>query len=281
MILIADSGGSKIDWRILQADGTIAQATGPGFNPYYQPPSDLKATIVENLLPKVSEPVTKIFFYGAGVSSTENQEIIRRILREYFGDAYVEISQDLLGAARALCGHEPGIACILGTGSNSCFYDGRAIKMNVPSLGWILGDEGSGADIGKRLVRNYIRNEMPPKLADQLKARFALNREEILSKIYQQEKASAFLGGFSKFIFQHLKEPYCYNLVYAGFEEFCRKNIMQYEGYKENRVHFTGSVAFYFSDVLRQVANDLGITLKNISETPIAGLTLFHQRDLK
>lgn len=281
MILIADSGGSKIDWRILRDDGKIDQANGPGFNPYYQPPEDLEKSITSNLLPVISEPVTKIFFYGAGVSSPANQEIVRAVLLKFFNDSQIEINLDLLGAARSLCGEEEGIACILGTGSNSCYYDGNSIQKNVASLGWILGDEGSGAHMGKRLIMDYIRKEMPVKLAEQFKIRFPFSREELLSKVYQQERPAAFLGTFSKFIFQHVKEPYCYQLVYSGFEEFYQKNVIKYENYKNLKVHFTGSVAFYFSDLLRQVANDIGITVKNIAETPIAGLALFHKKDLK
>lgn len=280
MILIADSGGSKIDWRILNDDGKIDQVSGPGFNPYYQPSSDLKKSIREDLLPAISKPVKKIFFYGAGLSSPNNQEIVNKILSKFFEQSAIEINLDLLGAARSLCGEEKGIACILGTGSNSCYYDGHEIKKNVASLGWILGDEGSGANMGKRLMKDYIRKEMPSKLSEQLAARFPLNREEILAKLYQEERPAAFLGGFSRFIFQHIKEPYCYQLVYSGFEDFYKKNVLQYEDYKNLKVHFTGSVAFYFSDILRQVANDMGITVKNIAETPIAGLALYHKKDL-
>ncbi|HCM77617.1 MAG TPA: N-acetylglucosamine kinase [Cytophagales bacterium] len=280
MILIADSGGSKLDWRILHEDGKIDQASGPGFNPYYQPASDLENSIEEQLAPKVSGRVKKIFFYGAGLSSPQNHEIVCKVLQRYFDKAVIEVNLDLLGAARSLCGDEPGIACILGTGSNSCFYDGNEISRNVASLGWILGDEGSGAHMGKQLIKDYIRNEMPDQLSEQLKARFPLNREEILSKVYQQERPAAFLGSFSRFIFQHIKEPYCYQLVYSGFEDFYKRNVMQYEDHQHLKVHFTGSVAFYFSNVLRQVANDMGIVVKNIAETPIAGLALFHKKDL-
>lgn len=280
MILIADSGGSKIDWRILYDDGKIDQANGPGFNPYYQPPSDLEKSIEENLLPQLSGQVKEVFFYGAGVSSPENQEIVKEILMKYFEHAKVEINLDLLGAARSLCGEEEGIACILGTGSNSCSYDGEKISRNIASLGWVLGDEGSGAYMGKRFIKDYIRKEMPGKLAEQFKARFPFSREEILSKIYQQNKPAAFLGSFSRFIFQHVKDPYCYQLVYSGVEKFFEKNIMQYENYENVKVHFTGGVAFYFSNIVRQVGNDKGIIVKNIVETPIAGLTLFHKRDL-
>jgi len=280
MILIADSGGSKTDWRLLEADGTIDQAGTPGFNPYYQPIEDLKKNVHEVLLPRIKNPVTKIFFYGAGVSSIKNQLTIKSAFLEFFPEAHIEIGWDLLAAARALCGHEPGIACIMGTGSNSCLYDGQSIVGNVANLGWILADEGSGANIGRKFLVDYLRGVMPEGLRKQFHERFPLTREEFLEKVYQQERPSAFLASFTKFIFQHLKEPYCYELVYNSFSEFYENNVMKYENYKSLKVHFTGSISFYFSDILRQVANDKGITVKNILEGPIAGLTLFHKKDL-
>lgn len=280
MILIADSGGSKTDWRLLQQDGSIGQAHAPGFNPYYQPIEDLTRSVQEVLLPLVKEKVSKIFFYGAGVSSEKNSHSVQQALAQFFPGASIEIGWDLLAAARALCGHEPGIACILGTGSNSCLYDGEKIIDNVANLGWILADEGSGAYMGKRIVVDYLRKKMPEELATQFSKRFPMHREEILEHVYQKEKPSTFLGGFSKFIFQHLKEPYCYHLVYDSFAEFYENTVMKYEGYQSLKVHFTGSIAFYFSDILRQVASDKGITVRNIMEGPIAGLTLFHKKDL-
>ena len=280
MILIADSGGSKIDWRLLQKNGVINQANTPGFNPYYQPVQDLKRSVEEVLLPIINETVDKVFFYGAGVSSEKNQLTVQNAFKDYFPEARIEIGWDLLAAARALCGHEPGIACIMGTGSNSCLYDGEKIVGNVANLGWILADEGSGAYIGKRLIVDYLRKKLPSSLADQFHARFPFHREEILERVYQHEKPSAFLASFTKFIFQHLKEPYCYQLIYDSFSDFYENNVMKYDNYQKLKVHFTGSIAFYFSDILRQVANDKGITVKNILEGPIAGLTLFHQNDL-
>jgi glucosamine kinase len=280
MILIADSGGSKTDWRMIDRKGVITQANCAGFNPYYQPIGDLKKSIEETLLHRVSEPVTKIFFYGTGVSSEKNQKVIQDTFHDYFHDAYIEVGWDLLAAARALCGSEPGIPCILGTGSNSCLYDGHEITGNVANLGWILADEGSGTYIGKRIVFDYFRNNMPEKIAGQFHTRFPWTREEVLEKVYQHEKPSAFLAGFAKFVFQHLKEPYCYQLVYNSFDDFYKNNVMKYENFRSLKVHFTGSIAFYFSDVLRQVANDRGITVKNILEGPISGLALYHQKDL-
>ncbi|HMI66757.1 MAG TPA: hypothetical protein VK517_12000 [Cyclobacteriaceae bacterium] len=280
MILIADSGGSKMDWRMLNQDGTIGQAYCAGFNPYYQPVSDLRKNIEAVVLPVIREPVTKIFYYGAGLSSDKNRETIQSAFASYFADAKIEVGWDLLAAARALCGNEPGIACILGTGSNSCLYDGKNIIGNVANLGWILADEASGTDMGKRLIFDYFREEMPKTLAAQFHNRFPFSVEEVLEKVYQGEKPSAFLASFSKFIFQHLKEPYCYQLVYRCFADFYENNVMKYENYATLKVHFTGSIAFYFSDVLRQVANDKGIIVKNILEGPIAGLALYHKKDL-
>ena len=164
----------------------------------------------------------------------------------------------------------------MGTGSNSCLYDGKNIIDNVANLGWILADEGSGANIGRKFLVDYLRKKMPLPLAEQFQKRFPLTREQFLEKVYQEEKPSAFLASFMKFIFQHLKERYCYELMYNSFAEFYENNVMQYPDYKNLKVHFTGSIAFYFSDILRQVANDKGITVKNILEGPIAGLTLYH-----
>lgn len=278
MILIADSGGSKTDWRLVRGNGNIEQASSPGFNPYYQPIEDLNKIVQDILLPKVpaDEKVSEIYFYGAGVSSEKNQLTIKNAFLNFFPRAQVEIGWDLLAAARALCGNEPGIACIMGTGSNSCLYDGKNIIDNVANLGWILADEGSGANIGRKFLVDYLRKKLPETLANQFHARFPYTREEFLEKVYQEEKPSAFLASFAKFIFQHLKEPYCYQLIYSSFAEFYENNVMRYENYENLKVHFTGSISFYFSDILRQVANDKGITVKNILEGPIAGLTLYH-----
>jgi N-acetylglucosamine kinase-like BadF-type ATPase len=278
MILIADSGGSKTDWRLVLKNGDIDQASSPGFNPYYQPIEDLKSIVKNILLPKIpaGEKVREIYFYGAGVSSEKNQITIKNAFLDFFPESQIEIGWDLLAAARALCGNEPGIACIMGTGSNSCLYDGKNIIDNVANLGWILADEGSGANIGRKFLVDYLRKKLPDTLAKQFHARFPYSREEFLEKVYQQEKPSAFLASFAKFIFQHLKEPYCYQLIYSSFAEFYENNVMKYNNYQNLKVHFTGSIAFYFSDILRQVANDKGITVKNILEGPIAGLTLYH-----
>jgi N-acetylglucosamine kinase-like BadF-type ATPase len=280
MILIADSGASKIDWRLLKKDGSITQANSPGFNPYYQPIDHLKRIITEVLHPKATEPVTKVYYYGTGVSSDKNQKLVQDAFFKYFPTAQVEVGWDLLAAARALCGREPGIACILGTGSNTCSYDGERIIDNVANLGWILADEGSGADLGKKTVVDYFRQSMPGHVAELFKTVFPWTREELLEKVYQQEKPSAFLASFSKFIGDHIHEPYCHQLVHDRFNAFFENNVVKYPDFQQVKVHFTGSIAFHFSNILRQVAKERGITVQHILESPIAGLTLYHQKDL-
>ena len=280
MILIADSGASTTDWRILDGQGKIEQAQTIGFNPYYQPIEQFDREIREVLVPQIKPDIKKIFYYGTGCSSDKNRKLIRNVLEVFFPEAHIEIWHDLLAAARALCGTEEGIACILGTGANSCYYDGTKIVDNVTSLGYILGDEGSGAYLGKKIVADYLRKDLPEKLWDQFKKRFPFDRDEILDRVYTQEMPSRFLGSFSHFIFQHVKEPYCYKLVYDSFGEFFEKNVMKYNRHDKIKAHFTGSVAFYFSDILRQVAIDKVIILKNVLESPIAGLTLYHQTEL-
>lgn len=277
MILIADSGASKTDWRLLH-NGKIEQAQTLGFNPYYQPEEHFDKEVREALLPQVKHPVEAIYYYGTGCSSERNRQLVRNVLQRYFTQAYIEVWHDLEAAARALCGRDEGIACILGTGANSCYYDGTRIVENVTSLGYILGDEGSGAWMGKQILSDYLRKDLPPKLWDLFKKRFPLSRDEMLSRVYSQEMPGRFLGSFAHFIFQHLHEPYCYKLVYDGFCLFFEKNVCKYNKAAELPIHFTGSVAFYFSDVLRQAGADKGLQVQRIVESPMAGLTLYHQQ---
>lgn len=280
MILIADSGASKTDWRLIDDSGKIEQAQTIGFNPYYQPIEQFEQEVREVLLPQIKFNPLKIYYYGTGCSSDKNRKLIRNVFEKFFRDAHIEVWHDLLAAARALCGTEEGIACILGTGSNSCYYDGKNIVDNVTSLGYVLGDEGSGAYLGKCIVADYLRRDLPEKLWDQFKQRFPFERDEFLDRVYNQEMPSRFLGSFSHFIFQHLNEPYCDQLVRKSFSDFFEKNVMKYEGYEKLKVHFTGSVSFYFSNLLRQVAKEKNISVQHILESPIAGLTLYHKKDL-
>lgn len=278
MILIADSGSTKTDWRTIDENGKIGQAKTAGINPYYQNQEAIGLILNEELKPQISSNISQVYYYGAGCSSDENKVIIRQSITSVLKEAEVNVDHDLMAAARALCGSDSGIACILGTGANSCLYDGVNIVDSVASLGYLLGDEGSGASLGKKLVSEYIQGELPKVIADRFYKRFELTGTAILNKIYKEGEGGAFFASFSKFIFQNIKEPFLYQLVYHSFDDFFEKNVVKYENYSDYRVHFTGSVAFYYSNILRQVANDKGIAVQNITEGPIAGLALYHQK---
>ena len=278
MILIADSGSTKTDWRLI--DGSKkCQVSTQGLNPYFMDSADIVAIISNELLPNLlidSNIPVNIYFYGAGCSTEQKKEIVRAALTQLFQKSTIEINTDLLGAARALCGTEPGIAAILGTGANTCYYDGQKIADNRPSLGYALGDEGSGAHIGKTFIQAYLNQEMPQHLADRFYERFKLNSADILDAVYKKPMPNRFLASFSKFIYQNLKEQYIIDLVANCFEQFFDKHICKYPQHKELKLSCVGSVAFYYSNILRGVAARKGVAIDKIIETPIAGLTLYH-----
>ena len=275
-ILIADSGFTKTDWRLIKADGSIEQARTQGINPYYQTEEEMQE-VIQDLYGQLPESMDQIYFYGTGCSSGTNREKIAKILNKYYAKANVDVNHDLLAAARSLCGDQPGIACIIGTGTNSCLYDGHKITENVPSLGWAIADEGGGTYLGKMLVTDYYRKDMPQHLRVIFKETFGLTKDDFLTHIYQEPMPGRFLSTFAKFIGENVADPYMYQLVANGFDSFITKNVMKYNGHQELPVHFTGSVAYHFGTILRSVAQDKSIFVKHISEHPIAGLTLFHQ----
>ncbi len=277
MILIADSGSTKTDWRVIDRSGKIHQAKTVGLNPYHQSSDDIAQVLDQKLLPQLTVSIEQVFFYGAGCANPTANQTAAEALKSVFPQAEIEVASDLLAAARALCGHEPGIACILGTGANSCLYDGSQITDNVPPLGYVLGDEGSGTYIGKELLNRYLKRDMPEPLRSQFAKRYSLTTEDVLENVYRQPQANTYLASFAKFAFHHLKHPYIVRMVYEGFGQFFEKNVAKYEDYQQHKIHFTGSIAFYYSNVLRQVANDLNFIVQNIVESPIAGLTLYHQ----
>jgi N-acetylglucosamine kinase-like BadF-type ATPase len=278
MILIAESGATKTDWRILDDQGGIKQAISEGLNPYQQSFESIRDKIKTEILPQVDEEdISRIYFYGAGCATEEGRNVISKALKDSFALAEIEVNTDILAAARGLCGHEEGIACILGTGSNSCFYNGREIVENVPPLGFIIADEGSGAYMGKTLIADFLRKDMPEELREKFMERYNLDRTKILDKVYNQERAGKYLAGFTKFIYDNIKESYMHKLVYESFNEFFTRNILKYDNYQNYKVHFTGGVAFYFNEILRKVASDQGVLLQKITENPIAGLTLYHK----
>ena len=277
MIIIADSGSSKTAWQILHENGDISQAVTRGMNPYLQSPTSMVSTIENSLLPQLDSSPDRIYFYGAGCSSEINKKQVEKVLQGVFPKSDIQVEHDLLAAAHALCGHQRGIACILGTGANSCLYDGQRILQNVKALGFILGDEGSGAYMGKRLIADYFRGDMPRTLQDEMQDTFEMGINSVLTKVYKEETGTQYLASFSKFIIEFIEDPYMYKLVSDSFRSFFEKNVVKYDNYKDEPVNFTGSVAFYYRDILKKVGEEMGITIDKIVENPIAGLTEYHK----
>ncbi len=278
-ILIAESGSTKTDWRLITDKGEISQFKTLGFNPFFQNSESIYAEIEQQLLPKINQPIERIYYYGTGVTNLEKAEIIKFALQQAFNEAEIEINDDMVAAARALCLSEKGIACILGTGANSCFYDGQKIAEQIMPLGFWLGDEGSGGYLGKMLITRYLRNELSPEILEKFIKKFGqLTRNEILDKAYKQPFPNRYFASFSKFIFDNRANAEMYLLVYDAFRLFIENNILKYAEAKNVKINFTGSVAFYYSDILRKAVSNFGLTVGFILESPIAGLVLFHTK---
>lgn len=280
MILIADSGSSKTDWRVIHANQKITQFRTVGFNPYYQKEEDMLADLQVPDLLELKGDIRKVYFYGAGCTSDKNRGTVKRLINSIYEEAEVHVDHDLMAAARATCGHKAGIACILGTGSNSGDYDGENIISSRPSPGYLLGDEGGGAYIGKHFLQDFIYDDMPAHIKEIVLQKFDLSILSIQENVYKKPFPNRYMAGFSKFIADYKSDPYCYQLIYNGFKDFFHRHVMRYENYQKKPVNFVGSIAFYNSDILRKVGADMDANIQIILEAPIAGLTLYHQQKI-
>lgn len=275
MVLIADSGSTKADWRIINKEGKIEQFVTKGINPYYQSRAEIELILSQELF--IEDEVSEIHFYGAGCSSIENKSLIEQVLLSKFSKANIWVEDDMLASARALSGRDPGIVCILGTGSNACFYDGENIIGRVPSLGYVLGDEGSGNWLGRQLISDYFGNKLTSEDRQLFEQFGDTSVPTILDSVYMKQQPSAYMASYSKLIKEHIANPYFYELVLESFHHFIDVNVKYFNNYQDLSVHFTGSVAFVYSNILRQAAINKGINAGKIIQSPIAGLTLFHQ----
>ena len=273
MILIAESGSTKTDWILLGSKGVIKRQQTLGINPYHQNKSSI-VNIISSL--NQFDSISKIFFYGAGCAIDEKKQIIKDSLLEIFPDTNCEINSDILAAARSVCGIEKGIACIIGTGSNSCLYNGKDIEHNVPPLGYILGDEGSGAVMGKKLIADILKNLAPAEIKNAFYKKYELDYGEIINKVYKEEAPSRFLAQFTVFLSENIDSPYVSQLVKNSFREFFERNIKQYDNHNSLPIHFIGSIAFYFKKELQIVAKETGLSLGKIQQSPLEGLIQYH-----
>ena len=277
MILIADSGSTKTDWCVVEQGQMVQQIATKGTNPFFQSEEEISNEIATALLPRLkSNTLDAVYFYGAGCAFPDKIEAVHRAISAHLHVTNgIEVSSDMLAAARGLCGHQPGIACIMGTGSNSCYYDGKEIVSNVSPLGFILGDEGSGAVLGKLLVGDLLKNQLPAELKEKFLAQFNLTPADIINQVYRQPFPNRFLASLSPFLVQNLHEPGIRTLVLDSFKAFLRRNVMQYD-YRHHPVHFIGSVAFYYQEILREAAHDMGMQVGTIIKSPMEGLISYH-----
>jgi N-acetylglucosamine kinase-like BadF-type ATPase len=274
MMLIADSGSTKTDWAWIENGTIVHRVTTAGINPVHQGEEDIEK-VVEQLFPRKNTSLKWVFFYGAGCIP-EKKGVVEKVLRKVFPDAdRIEVESDLLGAARAVCQHQEGLACILGTGSNSCLYDGEKIVGNIPPLGYILGDEGSGAVLGKLFLNALLKGALPDGMKEDFLQSSGLSYPEIIQRVYRQPMANRFLASTSLYISEHLDVPELRELVKQNFRDFFHKNIAQY-GRHDLPVGAIGSIAYHYRDLLQEVAEEEGYKLSTVAKSPMEGLVTYH-----
>ena len=302
MILIADSGSTKTDWTLINSNhpghwDVVATFHTQGINPVHQSPDVIRYIIGHELMSQLStfprstlvhsrvleSPLLSqldIFFYGSGCTPAHTPRM-KQMLSEVFTHQRIEVHSDLMAAARALCGHQPGVACILGTGSNSCLYDGTGIVANTPALGYILGDEGSGSVLGRQFLNALYKGRLPEQLKTAFEQETKLTQATVIQKVYREPLANRFLASLSLFISKHTDEPLLRNLVIDNFRDFLRNNVAPYRKHRifsddSMSVNFVGSMAEHYESELREAAQSEGFTVGKVMKSPMEGLVAYH-----
>lgn len=277
MILIADSGSTKTTWCAINNNkANIVSCETSGINPFLQTDYEIYK-VLEKEFKLQSVHYDSVFFYGAGCANQEINKKISTLLKDFFKIKKIFVDTDMIAAARSLCGDEPGIAAILGTGSNSCYYDGRTISRHVPPLGYILGDEGSGTVLGKKLISGILKKQLPDEICEAFFKKYHLHTQEILDQVYLKPFPNRFLAIFTHFIAEHIDHASIYLMVKESFSEFFAKNIRKYPEAAHLPVNFTGSISWYFRNILIEAANAEGFTTGVITKSPVEGLLQYHK----
>lgn len=276
MILLADGGSTKVDWCLIDKSGLVKQVFTKGANPFFRTKEEISEDIKENLMPKISEfEIKEVYFFGSGCAFPEKNDIIKYAVLDNIPDATVHVASDLLGAAIGLCGKKSGIACIIGTGSNSCYFDGNNIIDNVSPLGYILGDEGSGAVLGKLFIGNCLKNQFTNEIKSELLKYLNQTQADIIENVYRKPLPNRYLASVSPFIKKNLDNPKVYKLVHDSFMDFFIKNVMQYD-YKNLKISLTGSIAFHYQDVIYKIGKELDLKIDKITASPMEGLINYY-----
>ena len=282
MKLVVDSGSTKTDWGFFNTVYDLKAVKTQGINPCHQSEEEIRSIIRNELLPNTQNldlaAITEVFYYGAGCATQSICEQMAALLKEFIPNAAIAVDSDMLGAARALCGHAEGVACVLGTGSNSCLYNGKEIVDQVPSLGYILGDEGSSAALGRRLIGDCLKRQLPESVSHEFLERYSLTKEIIIESVYRKPLPNRFIAGFAPFVYEKRAIPEVHKMIIQCFSEFFTRNVINYHK-PWLPVHFVGSLAGSFADELRETADSLGMTIGKIEASPMSGLIDYHATD--
>lgn len=278
MILLADSGSTKCDWLLTDSTGKYYDSYKTiGFNPFFHSSETIANEIKQNeSLHGIAARIDEVYYYGAGNSSEYYNDIVRIALATVFKNARLHVDHDLLGAAYATYTGEPCISCILGTGSNSCFFDGKKIQEQVPALGYILGDEASGSYFGKQLLSAYLYKKLPAEIAQDLEKEYGVTKANIFERVYEQPNANVYLASFTRFIAKYRDFPLFADMLHKGMVHFIKEHVLCYDNAKNVPVHFIGSIAFHFQEALQSAAKECNVKLGNIIKQPIQNLLNYH-----
>jgi len=278
-ILIADSGATKCEWCLLQ-NGKKKNIDTQGISPYFLDVAGIGQVLDRELLPALKKNrIDQVFYYGTGCSNPDNRKIVKKAIGMAFPDAAVHVTHDLMGAALALCGSTKGISCILGTGCNSCYFDGHKIVKNSPGLGFILGDEGSGAYLGKKVLQYYLYNTFDEELRYKFDARYATNSKEILESVYKRPLPNRYLASFTLFLVENRGHYMIENIIEDGLNDFFFNHLCKYRESWKLPIHFVGGVAFGFRDVVGDLCRSYEFELGQILRQPMEGLVKYHLKN--
>ena len=278
MILVADSGSTTTNWCLINQSGENFLFDTEGYNPYYVDQDYIVQSLNKNLPGDIRPAqITEVHFYGAGCM-LDKTPVIEDALQLVFQRAKVHTAMDLLAASRALLGREPGFAAILGTGTNTCIYDGNKITQNIDSLGYMLGDEGSGSYIGKKLLQEYLRGYMPEPVSSQFREYIGLSFDEIMDRVYTHSMANRFCAGFAMFAGEHIELPYLYDIVKTSFVDFFNNLVSRYPGYQQYSLNCLGSVGYHFRNILKETAAMFKMETGKIISSPMEDLVRYHSQ---
>jgi len=276
--LIADSGSTKTEWGVLGVDQPLVLKT-QGVSPYFQSAEQIKTILETELAPQLPEnsEVTAVYFYGTGLSQPKNLQLVSDAIRAVWPTATSDVQHDLMGAARSLCGHKEGVVSILGTGSNSCYYNGKEIVKNNPGLGYVLGDEGSGAYLGRKVLQYYLYNSFDEDLLARFDYKYHTNKDEILENVYRKPLANRYLAGFAEFLSENREHFMIQNILEDGLNDFFFNHIYKYRESWTTALHFTGGIAWHFRDILAELCELYELPMGKVLRTPMEGLMEFHR----